>query len=306
MARYLFALDFDGTVAETFTPCPGGLGVHGAYEKAIEDVLGKEGLKRYHVIGGLRNRAPSELVRLLLEDTSPDQMIGNARIFFRRNGEQLADFVPKGKGVTLAGDFTPTADFISELVVRQKLFYLSSQIGTPLGDGNVWPAPCRGFIRFYNDLAQLDTGDLQLDLAIVSSGHELFIGRTFMVWGLSKPEIIITEDDIRGKAELEGRVKPDPLSLELACAQWLGTAVTGATKQRVVYIGDDPVKDGGMAERFGVSFGWFDRDGKNGKLNIPDSFTFSDWEALARVLKRSRVALCRNKPIWKILLPAFS
>jgi hypothetical protein len=54
---YLLAKYFDGTVAETFERSPNGIGVHEAYNLAVEGLFGAKALKRYMASGGLRNRA---------------------------------------------------------------------------------------------------------------------------------------------------------------------------------------------------------------------------------------------------------
>ena len=61
----LFVLDFDGNLANTFAPSPNGIGVHKAYETAVFKLFGQSGLNKYLETGGLKNRAPGEVVEQL-------------------------------------------------------------------------------------------------------------------------------------------------------------------------------------------------------------------------------------------------
>ena len=62
MNGHLFLFDFDGSIAQTFKPGPFGISVKEAYERSIYDIFGGDGLVTYEQLGGLKNRAASELV----------------------------------------------------------------------------------------------------------------------------------------------------------------------------------------------------------------------------------------------------
>lgn len=63
-------LDFDGTVAQTFKPSPNNIDVESAYLTAVDVVFGPKGLAQYQDEGGLRNRAPAEIVGQLAPGAS--------------------------------------------------------------------------------------------------------------------------------------------------------------------------------------------------------------------------------------------
>lgn len=60
--RTSLLFDFDGTCFKTFDKSPAGLDVNLATEKAIYNIFGPKGIHIYNEIGGLCNRAPSELI----------------------------------------------------------------------------------------------------------------------------------------------------------------------------------------------------------------------------------------------------
>lgn len=68
--RTLIAMDFDGTVANTFSAPSSGIGVCEAYMYAVEETFGLAALEKYVAEGGLRNRAPVEVVRQLAPDAT--------------------------------------------------------------------------------------------------------------------------------------------------------------------------------------------------------------------------------------------
>ena len=65
--------DFDGTIARTFDPSPRGVTVASAYDTAVDQIFGVQSLAEYHASGGLRNRAPVEIVRQLAPDATTTQ-----------------------------------------------------------------------------------------------------------------------------------------------------------------------------------------------------------------------------------------
>jgi hypothetical protein len=223
-AARLAAADFDQTVAATFVPAPSGIGVHEAYDHAIDAVFGPATVGRFHTNGGLRNRAASEVVRELF----PDMSIGEVRTY-------------------------------AEQIIHRKLAVMLGQID------DRWPKPTDGFTACWNNIARAKEHGAAVDTAIISAGYAPFIEKTFGTWGLPQPDILITTEIINDPALPESpdqRNKPAPLSMRLAIDRWIRLyhgilesppAIAEAAKQ-VTYIGDDPYKDGRLAEHFGIPF----------------------------------------------------
>ena len=233
MARYLLVSDFDGTIANTFSPSPNNVGVSEAYRLAVKELFGKKALKYYISAGGLKNRNPGEVVKSL-----QDQGFG--------------------------GDVT------AEDLVQAKLGYLLREIGPE------WPKPCNGFIEFYKVIEETDG----LEVAILSSGHTGFIRKTFSVWGLDPPRIMLTDDDLRGynpPLPLEKFSKPSPLLMDLIQKEW------GGHRRHMIMLGDDPEKDGVLAQNAGVPFGFFSQQ-KN--WFAENSFQFNDWREVSAFFKK--------------------
>ncbi len=69
----LKCLDFDGTIADTLTPSPNNIDVATGYRIAIEEVFGLQSLRHYFQGGGLKNRAPIEIVQQLAPDATDDE-----------------------------------------------------------------------------------------------------------------------------------------------------------------------------------------------------------------------------------------
>lgn len=141
MSNSLLIFDFDNTIAETFLMSPGVLNVEKAYEQTIADIFGQEGIKVYYKMGGLKNRAPSELVHELLQNHShEDEFVNLAKAFFAKNEKKLIEVVPQGKGIPLVWDNESPDKVIIEMVVRQKLIKLLPQIKrSPSPPNYFWP-----------------------------------------------------------------------------------------------------------------------------------------------------------------------
>ncbi len=165
MLKYPFGLvmDFDLTVANTFEPSPTGIGVKEAYEHAVESVLGRVAVESYRESGGLRNRAPREVVEELQRKGFKKQ----------RDTGQMAD----------------------ELV-KAKIECLINEIGKPLPDGSLWPRLTNGFDDFWKRLTSMDMDEVPFT-GVLSSGHYDFIFETFRVHGLEMPGITVTDDELR-------------------------------------------------------------------------------------------------------------
>lgn len=173
-------VDFDGTLAETSKKSPHGIGVLEAYEMAVEDLFGKEGLTAYRDAGGLRNRAPPEVVAEL---------------------ERMGFFI---SGKTL-GEAT-------EALVQAKLKVLLGEINSS------WPLPCQGFPEFCQRMTEgypewtfaiLSSGHR----AFIEK--TFLVWREEWPW-IPIPRLIVSDDELRDLPwPLEERVKPSPKLLQL-------------------------------------------------------------------------------------------
>jgi hypothetical protein len=198
------------------------------------------------------------------------------------------------KGMSLeTWDDSKQEHIISEMLVLRKLQYLASQIGQEIsGSNEVWPRMCNGFQSFWRHLSFLKKeAGTQVSTAIISSGHEGFIRKTFALYNLDLPDYIVTEDDIRGREfpdEITRRVKPGQLQMALAHRAWMkdlgktgvGFSVEQARDLRnhICYFGDDPNKDGKFAHAAHVPFGLY---AENEEWSISDNvnmFRFGSWK----------------------------
>lgn len=262
----LIIADFDGTLADTFQPSPNGIGVTEAYETSILNIFGKKGVSIYQQIGGLNNRAPSEVITDLLASAgeSYEEMITNAKSFHKRQNGTLAGLVPYGKGAGLNWINGRTNVVLSEMLVLRKLQILSNEIGCN------WPKPFKGVVSFLNQCNQRS-----IKFALLTSGHELFIEKVFQHWGVEKP-IMVTDDDLRGNTPYLS--KPNAALMDLV----LKKVPEGIP---AIYLGDDPVKDGGFAENTGIPFGWFNPSKKKFDGILPENtLQFQSWDDLHKYI----------------------
>jgi len=328
--KYAIIADFDRCLADTFSPSPNGIGVDEAYEYAIECLFGKYGLKLYKELGGIKNRAPLELIIDILENGDRKSLIEQARKFFQSQRQGLLDqqLVPASKGFPMVwkddDDWDPT-EVITELLVQCKLSYLLEEVGKSFSEGEYqgkkWPLPCLGFLNFFQAIKELNKDQaINIQLAILSSGHDTFINKTFALWDIPWSGLSVTDDDLRGKKyplEPSERVKPSVDLFNLLHATWIrqqagsqtdfqiiGHAI--ATRPRMIYFGDHVKIDGELAVNAGVPFGLFDSEGKilsNG-LN-GNFFSFSDWNLMAEFFcqEKTKELLRQNKPFQEMIAP---
>lgn len=307
MERYLVAIDFDETVAHTFEQSPNGVGVKKAYDNAIKNIFGDEGMQIYvDKLGGLQNRSPSHLVDLILRESINSHLELSASQFFEENISRLLSLMPPSRIKERLCKREIDNEIITELVIIEKLSYLFNEVGNNLQDGQIWPRLCNGFDCFYQTIEDINTEeeDIVIDIAIVSSGHDEFIKKTFLTHDLKPPEIIITDDTIRGKKypALEKRVKPKPYPFALAHREWLRdqNICSKHSRKNIVYIGDDPNKDGSLAKNCDVLFGLFDPR-SHCKLELSENrFSFSDWRELADTLQKNKQLLSQGEQLSNI------
>lgn len=243
--------DFDGTIAQTFEPSPAGVDVHKAHDEAVEFVFGADGIKRYEDLGGLQNRAPLELVELLVPDASHDEV-----------------------------------KELTEQLVKVKLSLLLAEIGTHFPDGGTWPRPMPGYLEFLQELEEARLSGEPIDDMILSSGHIPFIEKTFSSWGATLPDHIIAEETL--KALHQGHIyKPSPVLIDIAEGLWRQNYGLNARppigsndRSRMRYIGDSLAMDGGLAANAGVDFRLIDRNNST-----------EAWQGFGKDLELGRIAL---------------
>ncbi|QQG44463.1 MAG: hypothetical protein HYW86_00920 [Candidatus Roizmanbacteria bacterium] len=265
--RYLLACDFDGTLFETYNPSPNNISIKKSYELALDAIFGSGIGQRYLRLFGLYSKAPTEIVKELLEWAKYNEnWINKARDFFDREGPNIKDLIPEMQNNQLTWDETSPEKTISQILVGQKLRHLLEEIGKSGEDGQIWPQPCEDALIFLRTVDELKKEGVPIDMEIISSGHESFIRRTFDTYQLTQPDILVTEDDVRSRkypTEMKRRVKPGQFPLALAHFKWLdeqglidysvdGISVineAASSKKRIIYFGDSIEKDFLMAKR---------------------------------------------------------
>lgn len=214
MNRYLIACDFDGTIAATMNDSPNGMNVKVACERTIRDMFGSHGLTVYN------------------------EQLGGLKN--REPGELMFEML---RGLRISNISVRDA---AELFVAQKLRHLVPEIHKQ------WPRLYPGVFEFFH---MVEEGRYPIDVAIVSSGHDDFINRVFEVNELRPPNNIVTSDVLRSRRLPDRpRYKPNTYQLAEAHFRWDGKRDEDKGKPRMVYVGDDCVKDGGLAERSRIPF----------------------------------------------------
>ena len=284
--RYLIATDFDGTAFHTFTKSPHGIGVNEAYQLSLDDIFG-EGIGKWFFENiGLDNRTPLQTIVDLFDKLSEHKqhLILNAFKFLEKQQGSFGNLIPESNEGTLNWNHNSPETTVTQMLVIQKLRYLMKEIGERDGEGKIWPQPCQGFPEFNKTIAELKRQNVPIDTAVISSGHESFIRKVFEIWGITQPDILVTDDDIRTRlypSDLAARFKPGAFPLALTHHKWLKLQNLDCqsffkeaqdSKKRMYYIGDDPRKDGLMA--------------KNGKIT-GDIFPQKTWEDISFALKEN-------------------
>lgn len=276
---YFIASDFDGTIADTFTPSPRGIGVNEAYRLACNEVFGNpQGSRLFKKIGGIKNAAPRNLIKEILRAGDRQSLVALAKESFLKNGS-LEGYVPKGKGFSFVWDDENPIPVITELLVRIKLKILIAEIR---GKGDaMWPKPCPGFLLFWQALSMFNKANLANELGItfgiLSSGHDYFIQKTFELWEIYPPEHMITDDYLRSNTccslKSRERVKPHPKTLELLCGKRI-------KEGSVIYAGDCLKKDGSLARKLKLCFIWMNLDGNKANGFDGQLISIKSWTEL--------------------------
>lgn len=330
--RYLLALDFDGNLFRTFSPSPHKMDINTAYAKSVQDILGDHGSAYFKTVG-LQNKAPYELVNDIFLWHKPGQpiqeqhrqsfedqlakarqdMLNTAQRFFRERGHTVQQFIPELRNKGFKWNLHDPLDTITQLLIGQKLLYLMDEIGQKDEHGVVWPQPTAGVLEFFQTISTLRDDGVALDLAITSSGHEAFIEKTFGIYKLKPPSIMVTDDDVRPRkypAEIMRRFKPGQLPLALAHQKWLKQqalldgnnnliSIASETKKRIIVLGDDPVKDGGLAIDGRIDFGWYYEQYAQHPDDTHTLRFFNHWGVVANALKANK-GLFDGRPISEV------
>ncbi len=256
----LVVADFDGTMADTFAPSPNGLDVNEACRQVLGEMFGMP--NALEQIGGLQNRAPRELVGAALKVFPSRWQVADTF---------LARHCPAGRGFF--------GDLLAEAFVRRKLDLLLDEIGEH--EDGMWPAPCDGVVSFLRAREVRGT-----HYAIISSGHDLFIEKCLDLWGAPRPIAMVTDDDLRALPwPPHEKVKPSGRLFELLFDRFGAAGIAIPPRERIVYIGDDPIKDGGLAVNASVRFGWYNPNGHRHEFPSGSKvFSFSSWRELTSEL----------------------
>ena len=275
----LLASDYDETQFHTFDPAPEGIGVNEAYELAIAQVLGPYALDEYRRQGGHNNRTPSEIVESLLGRSNGhllEKIVDLSRD--GASGEDLYEFVANQPEPDMVQGWIWAPEeqlrIISGVVVEFKLKPLTRQIGQRIDENSFWPRPTKGFIDFAKAIEDARKGGQIINTATISAGHAKFILRTYELYDIPEPDILVTDETIQANnvhISAERRAKPAPYPMALAKREWLRMHRQSAIKlrdpttsadinARIVYTGDDQTKDGGLATASRVDFVLHDKN----------------------------------------------
>lgn len=275
MNQHLVLLDFDGTLANTFEPSPNGWDVESASGYAISQVFGREGTRVFEERGGLLSNEPGELVAAIA-----------AKV---------------GSGDSALAELT-------QRFVNAKLELLMEEISPQ------WPELYPGVKGFVGAVSE---GRLPVDIGILSSGHDNAIRKVFEVNGLDAPRILVTSYLLRerNKPKLH---KPHPYQMAEAHRRWLvqrsilprfdgfpnGEQYMGRSlgKPNMLYVGDDPVRDGGLAAAGRIPFVFvpftkpgFIPDPEKGQIGV------ANFNELLVRLDYNRIALLEEESFAQVL-----
>lgn len=134
---------------------------------------------------------------------------------------------------------------------------LLGQVGTALPSGALWPRLTDGFAETWSQIS----AEPSVGTAIISAGHEAFIAKTFQVHSLPRPGDVVTDDVViqagYGDFSPEERAKPNPLIMGLTFQRWRQARqilISEVSGSNILYVGDDPYKDGRLASNSRVGF----------------------------------------------------
>jgi hypothetical protein len=277
------ATDFEGT-AFSFT---NEKGLSSAYEGAIQNVLGEEGIDKLKKIGGRKGRITRQLVEDLLSQNGA-QLVINAREYYDTYANTLLDLVPKGKGYGMIWNNDDPRGIITELVARVKLGILLEEEVKPR----------KGFIEFWNLLKAFKEDGVPIITAVISSGHDELVKEAFKTFELNTPDILVTDDDMRAlplpeSTRLKGKPGPIPLWkawYEMKKLQNQDTSFyTPMLEEKMIFFGDDVNRDGRMAKNASITWGLYQPDEiVSVEIDIKENaFIFKHWDGPANFFVRN-------------------
>ncbi|MBI5644813.1 hypothetical protein HY970_01830 [Candidatus Kaiserbacteria bacterium] len=264
----LAVFDYDGTTADTAAPSPNGVTVTAAYSYALMEMFGVQDL--LEEIGGLQNRTPRELIEDIVAGDRHLRLRTCGRRYFETHRDRLWAMLPTSRN--RRPRHSGLIDTLTETLVRVKLSYLLDEIG------HAWPKPFDGVLDTFEAMRRDGTA-----AAIVSSGHECFIRKSFEFWGVPCPNVLLTDDDCRAY-DIDPKPNAGLIDLMLALSHRYRTSAAPILQKRNIigHFGDCEIKDGGLAANAGVPFFWFNRANRKPRVSLPENtVVFSDWRTVS-------------------------
>lgn len=275
MNQHLVLLDFDGTIANTFADSPSGMNVGRASRLAISEVFGRNGVLAFDESGGLKNREPGELVRDILGMVRPNGLDHSQN---------------------------------TEWFVQAKLSRLVKQINPN------WPELYPGVKELFADSRR---GNIPIDLAVLSSGHDLFIKKVMEANNISMDNVILVTSDVIRQRPMPGRPRYKPHTYQMAEAHrlWLRSSGIGPVREsyggfnngrsygkpNMMYVGDDPVKDGGLAREARIPFVFVPNTQPGAVVRDSATLGVSGLDQLSLLLYSERSSLRQGIPFSEIV-----
>lgn len=275
--NYFIATDFDGTLAATFEDSPSGMNVTKASDRAVTEIFGVAGVNKYRELGGMQNREPGELVRLILEGTGGDEQ--DCKNFTR-------DYI-EAKLSHLLPEINPKWP---QLYPGVEEFFRTVEEGVLPIEIGIVSSGHDEFIKRVFEVHNLTCPDILVTSDILRS-------RTMPRRERYKPH---TYQLAEAHRQWNGQVYDESFDPSSYGDSYIGRS---HGKDHMAYAGDDPIKDGGLAREARVPFlfvpftkPYFSPDNGDGQLLVPD-FTF-----LTEILAMQLADLKEGKSFSEIFL----
>jgi len=157
------------------------------------------------------------------------------------------------------------------------------------------------FIESFKDASSIK--DANIRIAILSAGHEMFIKKTFDVWGMGYPSFMLTDDNLRMLSyptDPKEKMKPSVSLLNLIHYMWVDKQRTTddplelidlimKTRNRMIYFGDDVERDGQLAQRAKIPFVLFDPKKEVSYRRNNNFLLLTNWSDMATFMRRPDV-----------------
>ncbi len=184
-----------------------------------------------------------------------DSVFGAATLRQYCESGGLCNRAPREVVQSLAPDATTVeTQELCDKLVAAKLAVLLDEIGP------TWPQPIEGYLPLRKRVQRANEQGQRVDEAIISSGHEPFIRKTYDAWGEPAPDIIIASEILEQATDFtpDQLIKPSAGLMVVARNLWrtiygVGFTTTGE-QHRMIYVGDDREKDGCLASNSGIPF----------------------------------------------------